>query len=367
MDKSKIQKEIVESLKKPAHGLLLLSPRIGKTKIAIDVIKKEKCKSILWVTPNAKLRDVDIPGEFETWKAIKYLHKTDIICYASLAAHTGSYDKVIFDEYQNITEANSLPFFNGEIKYKSILGLSGTHPKHKEKLEIYKKLNLEVLSEISIDEAVDKKLIAPYKITIVECELDSKIKDIKAGSKDKPFMTTEKAQYEYLTRTIGKAYASNPIVPKYLYLNRMRFIYNLKTKTRVAKNLIKKLGGRTLVFTGSIAQAEEISKNTYHSKTDDKNYTAFEKGEINLLACVNSGGLGSTYRNVDNFIIVQVNSDTKGDATQKIARSLVLQKGYTANIFIIVVKDTSDEDWKDKVISGFDKKNIKHVSYKDYE
>lgn len=64
VEKNKIQKEIVEQIGVNPHGLLLLSPRIGKTKIGIDVIKKQKPKSILWITPSTKLRDKDIPEEF---------------------------------------------------------------------------------------------------------------------------------------------------------------------------------------------------------------------------------------------------------------------------------------------------------------
>ena len=98
MSKNQIQKEIVDSLDTPCHGLLNLAPRVGKTKIGIDIIKKEKPKKILWVTPSAKLRDEDIPAEFKQWKALGYLKKTDIICYASLSGHVGKYDKIILDE-----------------------------------------------------------------------------------------------------------------------------------------------------------------------------------------------------------------------------------------------------------------------------
>ena len=93
-----IQQEILDNLPEITHGLLLLSPRMGKTKLGIDIIKREKPKSVLWVTPNTKLRDEDIPAEFKQWKALRYLSKTDIICYASLSNHTGNYDKVILDD-----------------------------------------------------------------------------------------------------------------------------------------------------------------------------------------------------------------------------------------------------------------------------
>ena len=68
-EKAKLQKDIVESLDLKPHGRLLLAPRSGKTKLAIDIIKKNKPKSILWVTALAKLAEEDIPGEFDPWAA----------------------------------------------------------------------------------------------------------------------------------------------------------------------------------------------------------------------------------------------------------------------------------------------------------
>lgn len=332
-NRSRIQKEIVDKLNNPVHGLLLLSPRIGKTKISIDIIKKEKSKKILWVTPNTKLRDEDIPTEFKKWKAINCLKKTDIICYASLADHKGKYDKVILDEYQDITPANAEPLFNGNIKYKSIVGLSGTHPKHKEKQELYDRLDLKILTDMSIDEAVENGLIAPYKIKVIECRLNSRDRNIQAGNVKKQFMQTEEARYGYLTRLINTKLFSGQSVPKFFFLNRMRFIYKLKSKNDFAKSFVSKLKGRTLVFTGGIEQAENICKNTYHSKRDDKDLQAFLEGKIDKLACVNAGGVGFTYRDVDNFVIVQVNSDSKGDATQKIAKWIWLNQLNCGNIF----------------------------------
>ena len=155
-----------------------------------------------------------------------------------------------------------------------------------------------------------------------------------------------------------------------MYLNRMRFIYNLKSKNSFAKELVKALKGRTLVFTGSIENAENICENVYHSKTNDKKLQDFINGKIDKLACVNAGGVGFTYRNVNNFVIVQTNSDKKGDTTQKIARSLVYQEGYTANIIILTVRDTVDESWTKQVLEKFNDSNIKRIhcnSIKDIE
>lgn len=367
MSKAILQQEIVDSLPVPCHGLLNLAPRVGKTKITIDILKKEKPKKVLWVTPNTKLRDVDIPAEFIKWKALTYFKRTDIICYASLASHVGKYDIIILDEYQDLTENNASPILKGKIQYKTIIGLSGTHPKHKEKLDLYTKLKLKILTSMTIDEAVENNLIAPYNIEVIECRLDSKDKYIVGGTKAKPFMQTEESRYSYLTRMINAKLYSGQSVPQFMNLNRMRFIYKLKSKNDFAKKFVSKLKGRTLVFTGGIEQAEAITKYTYHSKRDDEDLKKFLVGEINILACVNAGGVGFTYENVDNFVIVQVNSDKKGDATQKITRSLVLQEGYVANIYIICVANTVDEDWVKRVLNNFNREKVKHVSYKNYE
>lgn len=365
--RDEVQKEILDSLDIPCHGLLNIAPRVGKTKLAISIIKKEKPQSILWVTPNEKLRDVDIPAEFKKWKGLTYLRKTTIICYASLSSHTGKYDKIILDEYQDLTIKSCRPLLKGKIEFTTIVGLSGTHPKQLIKNMLYEKLGLKILYSMNIDEAVEKKLIAPYKITVVECELERELKTVKAGSKTKPFFTTEEKQYTYLTSIIAKKLDNEEVVPKFFYLNRMRFLYNLKSKNNIAKELLKRLGGRTIIFSGSIEKAEEISEYTFHSKRDDKYLELFKQGKINELSLVNSGGVGHTFYNVDNLIIVQVNSNKKGDGTQKIARSLVLQDGYVANIYILVVKNTVDETWKDKVLEDFDLEKVEYVKWEDYE
>ena len=362
----KIQKEILAFLVPLAHGLLLLSPRIGKTKIAIDLIKRDKPKKILWVTPSSELRDVDIPKEFKQWKAVTYLRKTTIVCWKSLHKVKGKFDLIIMDEYQDITKKNVKNFFNGKITYTNIIGLSGTHPKHKEKNVLLDRLKLKVLKEINIDEAVEKGLVAPYKITVVKCRLERTIKNVKAGSKYNSFMTTEEAQYKYMSQSIARKLSNREVVPSFYYINRMRFIYNLRSKNDCAKRVLSKLSGRTLIFTGSIKMAESICKNTYHSKTTVDDYNAFQEGKIDQLACVNSGGVGNTYRGVDNFLIVQVNSNKKGDATQKIARSLVLQENYEANIIILVAKDTVDESWKDQVLEDFNLDKVTHINYRDF-
>ncbi len=365
-ERTRIQQEIIDSLPNPCHGLLNLAPRVGKTKIGIDIIKREKPKKILWVTVSAKLRDVDIPKEFLTWKAKTYLNRTKLICYKSLHKEKGHYDLIIFDEYQEITPYNAEPILSGRVTYKNIIGLSGTHPTHKDKNEVYANLGLKIVSAMSIDEAVDNNLIAPYKITVVTTRLDSVDRYIKAGSRNKTFYQTEKNQYDYYSKLINIKHIRRETIPQFYYLNRMRVIYNSIAKKTASEKILKKLEGRTLIFSATIKQCEELCDNTYHSKTDNKKLEQFVNGEIDTLACVNSGGVGYTFRDVDNLFITQVNSNKKGDATQKLARSLVLQEGYTANIIILCAEDTTDLNWVQMVLEDFDEDKVSYVSLNDF-
>lgn len=365
-NREKAYQECLDILPNPCKSILLLSPRVGKTRIGIGYIKKHNLKKILWVTPTVKLRDEDIPGEFVTWKAKSYLSGATIVCYSSLSAVEGEFDVVILDEIQAITEANTLPFFNGKIKAKSILGLTGTMPKHFEKLQLIKKLGLNVEKEITIDDAVQENMVADYKVNVLEVPLDSTTKNVKGGTKAKPFMTTEAAAYAYHSKNVARMmFVNNPQRLQHAILNRLRFVYNSPTKLETAKKLIKYLNGRKLVFAGSIAHAEQLSPHTYHSKTTQDDLNLFLQEKIDLLACVNAGGTGFTYRNVDHFIIVQADSNKSGGFIQKLARSLLLQKDYVASIWVISLQGTQDEQWITNALSELNQDKIEYVNIKN--
>src|SRR6218665_3011466 len=65
--KTRLQQEIIRLLPAKPSGRLLLAPRFGKTKLMIDIIKREKPDSVLWVSPSAQLCQIDIPTEFVKW------------------------------------------------------------------------------------------------------------------------------------------------------------------------------------------------------------------------------------------------------------------------------------------------------------
>ncbi|MGL6063778.1 MAG: DEAD/DEAH box helicase [Fusobacteriaceae bacterium] len=360
-EKDKIQLEIVNSLPKEPNGRLLLAPRVGKSRIAIEIIKKNNPKSILWVTPSAELAKKDIPNEFEVWKAKKYLKCLTTITWASLSKIRGYYEMIILDEEQLITENNISNFLLFNLKYKYILSMTGTPTKDSSKEKLYKMLNLSILYQLDINKAVDMGLLANYDIKVIKLPLDTK-RNMEIKGKTKTFYTSEKDSYNYINNKIIDAQENFSPNLKTLIRFRTQNIYNSRTKTNYVKKLIKELTGRKLIFCSDIKQAEELSPYTYHSKTNNEQLRQFISGEINTIAMVNAGSVGFTYKAIDHLIIVQTGTDTNGSVSQKIARTLVEQKNYKATIWLVCLEKTKDEEWVEKTLDNFNRKKVKYFN-----
>lgn len=364
-EKSKIQKEIIDTLLEKPHGRLLLAPRVGKTKLAIDIIKREKPESILWVTPSAKLAEEDIPAEFELWKAKKYMNKLTTVTWMSLDKIQGHYEMIILDEEQFITENNSLSLRKGQLTYDYIVSMTGTATKHVEKRELYKELDLKVLYDMGINEAVDMGMLSDYEVKVLQVMLNNQDKEITAGTKDKPFMTTEKAQYDYVDRMAMQAIYQGRKDAAFRIMARMRAIKNSPSKHKAAEWLYNKLEGRNLFFCSSIAQANEIGDYQYHSKTDNEDLQKFMVGAVDNICMVNAGGTGFTYKAIDNLVLVQADSDKNGLTSQKICRTLLQQKDYKATIWIICLVGTQDEKWVKSALENFDQSKVKYELFQN--
>src|SRR6218665_1339858 len=101
--KTRLQQEIIRLLPAKPSGRLLLAPRFGKTKLMIDIIKREKPDSVLWVSLSAQLCKMDTPTEFVKWDATGFLPAVKFVTYASLPKYGGHYKMVVLDEEQCLT------------------------------------------------------------------------------------------------------------------------------------------------------------------------------------------------------------------------------------------------------------------------
>jgi superfamily II DNA or RNA helicase len=316
--KQQIQSEVLKILSTRdwnTNAVITAATGVGKTKMAIDYIKHLVSNNpnikILIIVPTEKLRDEDWLEEFRLWGAEDiWVKNVDRACYASLSKLKNDiYDMVILDELQHITINNSIFFENNTVK--QILGLTATYPTEYIKKDILRSLKMKVVYDMPIDKAVELKLVAPYEIIIVETQLDNIVKTVEFGGAKNKYFMTEKAAYEYLSKDIERQKLLNPKRAEMLIFKRMRVLQNSLQKTNatmyIKENFIN-LDDRTLIFCGSIKQAEYLCAYTYHSKTNDKDLTLFREEKINQLSCVNALNEGVNIKNVDNAIITQVTS-----------------------------------------------------------
>lgn len=371
MNISEIQKFIVDSLPKYPHGRLILSPRIGKSKIIIDLIKRDQPQSILWVTPYSDLAKYDIPNEFIKWNAMEFEDKLTTCTYSYLPKLKGNFSLVILDEDQFVTQKNLAPFFNKQITYKNIIGMTGTDTTNKTKHDLYLQLGLKVLAQYDINEAVDDEILSEYEINCIYVNLDRN-KNILVKSKSHQFYTSEYKQYQYYNSKYEDAKFFGTRDLKHLAIQRMRCIYNSKTKLDAVKFISDTLSiinpnSKSLVFTPTIKQTESICKNYYHSKTNDSALIRFQNNEINTLGLVQTGGIGYTFPNLDNIIMMQVDSDGTGKSTQKICRALLKEKDKVAQIYLVYLKDTQDEEWLKSTLTSFDESKINYYSLHQFK
>jgi superfamily II DNA or RNA helicase len=383
------------------HGTLAMGTGAGKSYIAVHEAKRMWLEGellgpedILVVSPTEKLRDSNWPAEFEKWDAAEVYNKhVRSICFASLSRERGKkYKLVILDEIHHLTElsakafipalvgdtdenADELSHFFSENFAEAVMGLTATVPDPKrepEKYALIKQL-APVVFHYTLDQAVDEGMIADYEIRVILSPLDNYVKVIDGGSKKYGFFkTTEFAHYQYLEKQILQAYTlakQNPKcakLPTFRTFARNRFIYNLPSKTEIAKKLLAKVlpGKRTLVFCGSIEQSEALMPGaTFHSKTSDAAFRSFNNKELDSLGVVNAANEGHNFTELDQAVIVQLDSNPR-NLVQRIGRCLRLRDGHKAVVYIIVAQGTADEKWLEKALGDFDRNKIGYYSSK---
>ena len=301
-----------------------------------------------------------------TWK------HTERLCYASASKIGGNeYPIAILDEGHNITELASEFFTDNQVE--RVVLLTATPPNDPVKVEILRRLNIKLVYELTLDQAVRLGFVAPYKITVITVPLDNVTKNIPGGNKANPFMTTEAACYAYWNKRVqacfGDQTPQGKAKMKFAILGRMQFIYKIPSKTQVIKFLLDKVipkEDRTLIFCGNIEQAEEVCPTFYHSKSSSVAYDAFKNERINRLSCVKAVNEGHNFPGVDSGIIGQLNSKEK-DLVQRIGRLIRFRPGHEAHLYIVVSESTQDEKWLENAIENLDQSKVEYVRFPNFK
>lgn len=293
--REKVQAEAIQAVIANEGGMVAMATGSGKSRVAVELAKYYAPgieHQLALLVPTEKLRDENWKEEFTKWEADYLWGQTERLCYASASKLKGSeYELAILDEGHNITELGVSFFMNNNVQ--RVVLLTATPPTDLVKKELLRQLDINLVYELTLDQAVRLGFVAPYKITVITVPLDNVTKNITGGTKANPFMTTESATYSYWNKRVQSCMGDQSAIGrskmKFAILGRMQFIYKIPSKTAVIKFLLDKVipkEDRTIIFCGNIEQAQEVCPTFYHSKSGSASYDAFKAEQINRLSCV---------------------------------------------------------------------------------
>lgn len=346
------QQEAVESwLKSKRNSIIYASPRMGKTKIGIEIIKNTGFKKVLIAYPNLPIKD-SWESDFNKFSSPpKELLFSTFLSLSKVLLEP--FELVILDEVHMLSEAQiqAIVSYKQQFPGTQFLGLTGTLADDT-KRTLYGELDLDICYTYSIEQAVKEGVISDYLIEIHLVNLDNKIINEYGKKKIK---RTEKQQYDHISRTIDwmEASGKNTFFKR---LERMRLIQNSVAKLDKTKALIH---GRNLIFCGTTNIADKIGCPTFHNKSNEKSiFEDFSSGKSDQLAVCKMLSMGVTINNLDRVILNYTDSNSE-NLIQKICRCLNYDyKGKTAKITLVCSTEPVEVQWIKKATNQLDQTKI---------
>lgn len=373
--RDKLHNEALEYFEKNNFKTLFsLATGTGKSVLTIKIINKYPGKYLL-VTPTILLHKKNWKTEFEKHSSIEIYNKLDRCCYRSLYKYDlNNYDGIILDEAHRLSVRQYnllrkyLPLLKQTGLYsKKVIALTATPGKKGFTQRVLKEIINNNVFDCDINEAVNDKFVNDFRIHIIYTELDSVNKNCLAGSKEKPFYTTEKLNYEYITSCINNLKEEmNTTSGKIKYLSkyqmyilkRTRMLYNLESKINKVQEFLKKLNKeeKTIIFAKTINIAERLEKNSVHSESKEDFISSFIEGKINRISSVDMLLEGFNLEKVVNGVITNPFNERK--FIQSLGRIVRNDIDKISNYYIFCTKNTVEEEWLNNSINDIDKSKI---------
>ena len=356
---------------------------IGKTFIFIKCTQYLKKNSKILFLAETTLREEVLYEEIKKFKKLfKYdllkYHKLEFKTYQSAHKLKGQhYDMVCADEaHDSFSPIYAKFYFNNT--YDSILCLSATIEDTKYEgingLIYTKKDIMNIIAPISytykIEDGQRDGTGRKLNIYMVENQLDDK-KNILVKFKKCKFYTSELEKYNKLNESIEKANEDTNYIRKskkirYLTSQRANLLYNINSKILLINKLLNQINGKSIVFGNSIDSLLLITDNTVcsrNSKTKNQEIIdSFNKGTIKTIASFKQLKQGANLNCIDNVILHSYYGIEK-DFIQRIGRARRNITEESANIYIIVTKDTQEEVWFRKMLEAYPNAEIKKLKY----
>lgn len=349
--------KIQYSSEQTSRGILHICPRSGKIQTSIRIFcgihrLLRRRPKILICYPD---KNIQKSWEDDFQKVGYNNMDVNYITHTSLGKIVQeNYDIIVCDEIHLLSMKQKVDFNNlmNNNPNSSILGLSGTLS-DSTKFELKRDLGLNVISEYTIDEAVEDGLISDYRIKVIKVPLDNQTLIDKSKK-------TEKQKYNAISWVI-----KNKGQNLFLSLARMRIVHNSIAKLEATKKLLNDLKDkRVLVFCAGNKIAKDLDIQIHTSMFSDQE--EFEKfinnsSSHNHLAVCKIGNTGVSFKSLDHIIINAFDSNSE-NLTQRICRSLILdEKDKISNIYIITSNEEAELKWLSKSLEFFNKNKIEII------
>jgi superfamily II DNA or RNA helicase len=337
------------------NGILNLCPRFGKIYTTINILEKlDKDINILIAYPDLKIKS----AWEQDFLARKYKNSNIIYTtHLSIKKHTEVlFDLVILDEIHLLSDAQIEAV--KDLQTDNVLGLTGTLCYFTERT-LKNELDLDVLAEYPIEQAIKEGVITDYEIRVISVALDNKVENNYKGK-----WKSEKKQFDAYGWVIDQMERQRKST-MFLRLARMRIVQSSLAKLNKTKELLAKhKDERILVFCGVTKIADALGIPVYHSKAGDKQvFEDFASGKGNHLAVVKIGNTGVTYKPLNRVIINYFDSNAENLA-QKINRCMAMEYNTPdkkAHIYIICSTEEVEKKWLKKALEFFDSKKIAYL------
>lgn len=359
MNREEIQTEAINATEGKQRCTIVLGTGVGKTLVGLKHMEKHysPLRSILVVAPKLSIIS-SWRYEAEKFSMSRLLENVTFTTYLSLNKHNPEeYDCIYFDEVHSLLDSHKtfLDNYSG-----MILGLTGTPPKHKssEKGKLVQEF-CPVAYTFKADDAIESGIINDYQIIVHEISLDT-TKNYKVSTKKGSFLTSEAQNYSYWGTRIDIASGQ----PHILRVMRMKAMMEYPSKERYAKELLKSINSKCIIFANTQDQADRMCTHSYHSNNPDseENLQDFKAGNITKLSCVLQLNEGVNISGLKQGIIMHAYGNER-KASQRIGRLLRLNPDDKAIVHILCYVGTVDEKWVKEALEDFDQSKIAWRNY----
>lgn len=377
MDRTQRQKlGIKKWVQNGGNGILVYAVGVGKTRTALTT-----CEMLYKQNPNINIL-ISVPTAVlkEQWviEAAKYpfFSNVKVEVINTIVKNTHNVDFLIIDELHAALAATLVSIFD-KVTYRYFLGLTGTLNRLDGREEILEKYT-KVVDTITMEDAIKNNWLSPYRYYKVYVNVDLTEYD-KLNQKfntlfamfNFDFNVAMKAATDYRYRLKYAKYTGYDVKQITGFAmawmrclqQRKKFVMSHPKKIEIARKIIAARQDKKIItFSATIKDAESLKVGyTLHSKKKPKENKAildkFTKLSCGVLNSSKSLNAGLNIPDINCEIIISGTSSSI-DAIQRLGRSCRYQDNKTAEVFVLVLKGTNEDQWFNKASKGLSYQTI---------